>query len=51
MDYDTAEKLLADLGTMAAVGTSLGSFSVDHAILTALMAEFAPELAAKTGLL
>lgn len=49
VDYDTAEKLLADLGTMAAVGTSLGSFSVDHAILSALMGEFAPELAAKTG--
>ena len=49
VDYDTAEKLLADLGEMASVGTSLGSFSVDHAILSALMKEFAPELAKKTG--
>ena len=34
---------------MAAVGTSLGSFSVDHAILSALIAEFDAELNAKTG--
>jgi len=49
VDYDTAEKLLANLGEMASVGTSLGSFSVDHGILGALMEEFSAELAAKEG--
>lgn len=49
VDYDTAEKLLANLGEMASVGTSLGSFSVDHNILQALLKEFAPELAEKQG--
>ena len=49
VDYDTAESLLADLGEMAGVGTSLGSFSVDHAILSALLSEFSAELAAKEG--
>jgi hypothetical protein len=49
VDYDTAEKLLANLGEMASVGTSLGSFSVDHAILSALLNEFSAELAAKEG--
>lgn len=49
VDYDTAEKLLANLGEMASVGTSLGSFSVDSHILQALLGEFQEELAAKEG--
>ncbi|CAN0133351.1 unnamed protein product, partial [Heterosigma akashiwo] len=31
------------------VGTSLGSFSVSHALLALLLEEFAPELARKEG--
>ena len=47
--YDVAMALLASLGGVKAAGPSLGSFSVSSAMLTALCAEFAPELAAKSG--
>lgn len=47
--HPEAESLLAKLGKMATAGTSLGSFSVSHEMLAALLAEFAEELKAKKG--
>ena len=49
VSFAVATSLLGDLGTIVAAGPSLGSFSVSHAMLVALVAEFAPELLAKSG--
>ncbi len=49
VDHATATKLLLDLGEIDKVGVSLGSFSVSAEMLTALLEEFAVELAAKKG--
>jgi len=49
VDYDTAKAYLPP--DVERVGTSLGSFSLSAALLAALMAEFAPELAAKCACL
>lgn len=47
--FEQATELLATLPDVVSVGTSLGSFSVSAAMMNALMAEYAPELAAKQG--
>merc|ERR1712137_1248215 len=47
--HETAIRLLSPFGEMKSVGTSLGSFSVDAAMLRALLSEFSKELAAKSG--
>ena len=49
VSYDTATRLLAGFGQLAAVGPSLGSFSLGAEMLSSLMTEFAPELEAKTA--
>ncbi|KAJ1455983.1 hypothetical protein M885DRAFT_518888 [Pelagophyceae sp. CCMP2097] len=49
VDHATAVKFSARLGNIAAVGTSLGSFSLSSALLRALEAEFDVELCAKVG--
>ena len=46
--HETASRMLKDLGSIAAVGPSLGSFSVSAAILAALLSEYATELKEKT---
>jgi len=45
--FDQATELLKGLGNVTEVGPSLGSFSVSHPLLNALLNEFKPELAAK----
>jgi len=47
--YNTANRLLSSFGQLKSVGTSLGSFSVDAAMLDALLTEFATELGDKKG--
>jgi hypothetical protein len=49
VDHATAVQLLSGLGSIQAVGASLGSFSISSALLTLLLEEFATELASKTG--
>ncbi|CAI5725434.1 unnamed protein product [Hyaloperonospora brassicae] len=49
VSHETASRLLASFGELKSVGTSLGSFSVDADMLSALLSEFSPELAAKRG--
>jgi hypothetical protein len=49
VDYQTAMKLLSGLGKITAVGVSLGSFSLSHQMLFALLDEFSSELEAKHG--
>ena len=49
VDYETATDLLKTLGTVEQVGTSLGSFSMSYALLSALNEEFKPELDKKEG--
>ena len=49
VQHATAVQLLASLGEIQSVGASLGSFSLSHQILVALLAEFAAELSAKEG--
>lgn len=49
VQHATAVQLLASLGEIQAVGVSLGSFSLSHQMLTALLDEFAAELQAKKG--
>jgi len=49
VSYDTATRLLAGFGQLAAVGPSLGSFSLGAEMLSSLMTEFAPELETKTA--
>lgn len=49
VDHSTAVQLLAGLGEIESVGASLGSFSVSNVMLYSLLAEFQPELAAKSG--
>lgn len=45
--HATASRLLASFGTLAAVGVSLGSFSVSCDLLQELLGEFGAELSAK----
>lgn len=49
VSHETATQMLEQLGTIAQVGPSLGSFSVSAAILSGLCTEFATELTEKTG--
>ncbi|ETV67776.1 hypothetical protein H257_16132 [Aphanomyces astaci] len=49
VSHATARRLLSDFGHLKSVGTSLGSFSVDHDILIALLGEFDAELQQKTA--
>eukprot|EP01063_Lacrimia_lanifica_P038017 TRINITY_DN7976_c0_g1_i1.p1 TRINITY_DN7976_c0_g1~~TRINITY_DN7976_c0_g1_i1.p1 ORF type:complete len:528 (+),score=270.41 TRINITY_DN7976_c0_g1_i1:50-1633(+) len=49
VDHATATSMLSELGEIASVGPSLGSFSVSAAMLVALSKEFTKELDAKTG--
>jgi len=49
VSHETATQMLEQLGTIAQVGPSLGSFSVSAAILSGLCSEFATELTEKTG--
>jgi hypothetical protein len=49
VDHATATKLLSSLGTVTQVGTSLGSFSMSHALVQAMLKTFKPELDAKSG--
>eukprot|EP00636_Phaeomonas_parva_P017270 CAMPEP_0118855326 /NCGR_PEP_ID=MMETSP1163-20130328/3189_1 /TAXON_ID=124430 /ORGANISM="Phaeomonas parva, Strain CCMP2877" /LENGTH=578 /DNA_ID=CAMNT_0006788201 /DNA_START=201 /DNA_END=1937 /DNA_ORIENTATION=+ len=49
VDYHTAQELLADLGEVTMVGTSLGSFSVSSVMLDVLLDEFSTELKRKSG--
>eukprot|EP00940_MAST-03C_sp_MAST-3C-sp2_P001667 g1667.t1 len=49
VSHQTASKLLADMGTLVAAGTSLGSFSVSSRMLKELLNEFNSELKAKKG--
>ena len=49
VDYKTAVDLLKNLGQIASVGVSLGSFSISWQMLVALLDEFKTELAAKAG--
>jgi len=49
VQHATAVQLLASLGEISSVGASLGSFSLSHFMLTALLDEFAGELSAKKG--
>ena len=49
VDHATAMRMLKNLGDIAQVGPSLGSFSVSASILEALCEEFKTELDAKDG--
>lgn len=49
VDHPTAMRMLKNLGDIAQVGPSLGSFSVSASILEALCNEFKTELDAKDG--
>ncbi|GLE02010.1 hypothetical protein PINS_up010848 [Pythium insidiosum] len=49
VSYETARRMLASLGELQSVGTSLGSFSVDADMLAALLSEFSKELSARQG--
>jgi hypothetical protein len=49
VSHATAVEMLQSLGDIGQVGPSLGSFSVSAALLEALSAEFATELAEKTA--
>jgi hypothetical protein len=49
VSYQTANELLAGLGSISSVGVSLGSFSISGPMLFALLSEFSQELAAKEG--
>ncbi|KAF0705226.1 hypothetical protein As57867_007073, partial [Aphanomyces stellatus] len=49
VSHATALRLLSERGHLKSVGTSLGSFSIDHDILIALLDEFAAELQQKSG--
>eukprot|EP01041_Mallomonas_annulata_P006356 gene6356-12854_t len=49
VDHSTAVKLLANLGEIASVGASLGSFSISSEILFCLLEEFNSELMTKKG--
>ena len=49
MDHPTAMRMLKNLGDIARVGPSLGSFSVSAKMLKALSDEFHAELVAKDG--
>lgn len=49
MDHATAVKMLASMGEIVSVGTSLGSFSVSYLLLSALLSEFSEELSTKKG--
>eukprot|EP00984_Skeletonema_dohrnii_P012423 scaffold5038_cov147-Skeletonema_dohrnii-CCMP3373.AAC.5 len=49
VDHPTAMRMLKNLGDIARVGPSLGSFSVSAKMLQALCDEFSSELAAKDG--
>ncbi|OQR82023.1 hypothetical protein THRCLA_11201 [Thraustotheca clavata] len=49
VSHATALRLLADFGQVKSVGTSLGSFSVDHDMLVSLLEEFEQELQQKEG--
>ena len=47
VSFETANKLLASFGTVTSVGPSLGSFSLSHEMLAALLDEFKSEIAGK----
>jgi len=49
VSHETATQMLEQLGTIAQVGPSLGSFSVSAAILEGLCEEFSTELTEKTA--
>lgn len=49
VSHETATKMLGELGTIAQVGPSLGSFSVSAAILEGLCEEYSIELNDKVG--
>ena len=49
VSHETANEMLAGLGSITSVGVSLGSFSVSGTMLFALLSEFSTELAAKQG--
>ena len=49
VDHSTAVAMLTGLGTIDAVGSSLGSFSVSYQMLFALMGEFSAELEQRKG--
>jgi len=49
VSHETATQMLEQLGTIAQVGPSLGSFSVSAAILDGLCGEFSTELTEKTA--
>mmetsp|Transcript_9681 Transcript_9681/g.23449 ORF Transcript_9681/g.23449 Transcript_9681/m.23449 type:complete len:537 (-) Transcript_9681:152-1762(-) len=49
VSHETATKMLGELGTIAQVGPSLGSFSVSAAILEGLCEEYSAELTKKEG--
>lgn len=49
VDHSTALQLLAHLGEIQSVGTSLGSFSISWQMLDALLKEFNEELTTKKG--
>eukprot|EP00535_Pseudo-nitzschia_heimii_P006734 CAMPEP_0197183554 /NCGR_PEP_ID=MMETSP1423-20130617/7877_1 /TAXON_ID=476441 /ORGANISM="Pseudo-nitzschia heimii, Strain UNC1101" /LENGTH=529 /DNA_ID=CAMNT_0042634139 /DNA_START=113 /DNA_END=1702 /DNA_ORIENTATION=+ len=49
VSHETATQMLEQLGTIAQVGPSLGSFSVSAAILKGLCDEYSTELAEKTA--
>jgi hypothetical protein len=49
VSHETATQMLKELGTIAQVGPSLGSFSVSAAILEGLCEEYSTELTEKTA--
>jgi len=49
VSHETATEMLGELGTIAQVGPSLGSFSVSAAILDGLCTEYSKELTEKVG--
>ena len=49
VSFQTANEMLAGLGSISSVGVSLGSFSISGSMLFALLSEFSQELAAKQG--
>jgi hypothetical protein len=49
VDHATATQMLAGLGEIKSVGSSLGSFSVSSSMLFTLLSEFASELAQRRG--
>jgi hypothetical protein len=51
VDHATAKSMTRSLGSIAQVGTSLGSFSLTASLLSALLTEFGPELKRKKGCL